>query len=405
MTRQIVAAAALLVFTAGFAPQQDSFSRNFRAFKDLVPGIDFFATARTEVTPFETPIREAREKLATFLGKDLARGALVVCSTLEQKDSVTEARLLRMGYRWVLIQFTPEVDTQQMLARIKAQFGGQIPPMLMDRIKSPSPEMKAASVARLATSAAQKVANAILVTTLTPDKEFRSSRLDDMGKSPLADWLDVGILSYSAGSGRSTLRFLQDRIEEAFPLEDVISMSRPFVAPTIDGNSGGGGQIRIITPFGPGSGGEISGGAGAGQVGMRSQGSGGDSGEARPGGSRGEGGAGRSANRSTDPGGMRPGNMMNLPKDVQDRMLFDAEASSFFAFLIEKVGTEKCKSLVTASRENRDVRDLLLQQDMLGSDFDAIERDWQSWMKQQKPDVPPNFRIMTMPAGKPGEKP
>ena len=67
--------------------------------------------------------------------------------------------------------------------------------------------------------------------SLAKQKEFRSSRLDDTGRSPLTDWLDIGLAAYVSESANSNLKFLQDRMEEAFPLEDVLGMVRPFVVP------------------------------------------------------------------------------------------------------------------------------------------------------------------------------
>jgi hypothetical protein len=95
---------------------------------------------------------------------------------------------------------------------------------------------------------------------------------------------------------------------------------------------------------------------------------------------------------------------MTMPKDVQDRLLFDAESSSFFAYLIDKLGIEKCKAVVLANREKKNTREILLQKDMLGSDFETIEKDWQTWVKSQKPEGPAMMQHMTAP-GKPGAKP
>lgn len=388
MTRQIGAVMVLLAVTAGFAPQQDNFTKNFKLFREIVPGIVFFAAARSDVVPFEKPVKEAQVKLATFLGKDLPRGVLAICSTLEQKDSISERRLLKMGYRWALILLTPEATRQQMLAQIKAQMGGQLPPALMQLIQSPPPELKAAGISQLVASSVQKIGNAILVTTLAPEMEFRSSRVDDVGRSPLSDWLDIGIVAYVAGSGRSTLKFLQDHLEEAFPLEDVLSMSRPFVAPATDGGPGGG--VRIVTAGGPVPGASPQTPAGGGPGEMRVAISGGT----------------HAAVRSGDPGGPPQGMpvAMTMPKDVQDRLLFDAESSSFFAYLIDKLGIEKCKVVVLANREKKDTREILLQKDMLGSDFETIEKDWQTWVKSQKPEGPAMMQHMIAP-GKPGAKP
>jgi hypothetical protein len=68
-------------------PQEDSFSKNFKKFKDVISGVDFFAGNRADLAPFEKPIAEAREKLSAFLGDDLAKGAIVICSKLEPGDA------------------------------------------------------------------------------------------------------------------------------------------------------------------------------------------------------------------------------------------------------------------------------------------------------------------------------
>src|SRR5262249_16286243 len=109
-----------LIVLGAVSSQDDSFSKTFKKFKDVIPGVDFFAGREGERAPFEKPITEAREKLAVFLGDDLAKGAIVVCSQLEQKDFVNEIKLVRTGYRWVLIQLTPEAANQQMLANMKS---------------------------------------------------------------------------------------------------------------------------------------------------------------------------------------------------------------------------------------------------------------------------------------------
>ncbi len=347
MIRQILAAMLLLLTTAGFAPRQDRFTKTLQPYKGVVPGIDFYAPSRSAVALFENPVREAEAKLSAFLGRELARGAVAICTTLDQRDSVSERRLLKMGYRWVLILTIPE----------SREAGGS----------------------QLVASSVQKIGNAILMTTLAPEVEFRSSRVEDMGRSPLSDWLDVGIVSYVTGSGKSNLGFLQDRLEEAFPLEDVISMSRPFVAPAemggeriqLDGNFGG-----VPGRGGPPAGVFVNGGSGgSGTLAQR---------QADPG--HGSGGAGNVVRQSAASGVAQvPGqDTIALPKDVQDRMFFDAEAASFFLYIIEKLGTEKCRALIQASLEKKDLHKLLTQDNMLGPDFDAIEKDWQNWLKNQK---------------------
>jgi hypothetical protein len=355
-------------------PQTDNFTKNFKSFKNISIGVDFYAGSRSDVIPFEKLAAEARQRLSVFLGNDLAKGAVVICSTLEQKDSVSEAKLLRQGYRWVLIELTAEANAQQILARIKAESGGQVPAAVLQRFQNPSPEMKAAGDARLVSSVVQRMAYATIMTTLAPDRPFRASRVDDMARSPLPDWLDVGLASYAVGGSGFNLRFLKDHIEEAFPLEDVLTMSRPFVAP---GTGGGGGGQAIFVQAAPGG----AGGDGA-RVEMPFP---------PPGGQASAGGGG---------GRQRSGGM-NLSKDVQDRMMFDAEASTFFSYLVAKVGVEKTRGIVSLSLENKDSLDVLGRSDALDKDLEKVEQDWQSWLKEQKTDGPPGNVRMTSGSDRP----
>jgi hypothetical protein len=392
--RSLLTVAVVLWSTLALAfPQGDSFTRNFKAYKEIAKDIDFYAAAREQVTPFEKPVREARQRLALFLGTDLTRGAVVICSSLEQRDSVNEAKVLRMGYKWVIIQLTPEATTQDILARMKAQMGGQVPPGVLDRMRNQTPEMKTAALTRLVANTVQRVGYAILTTTSAPDKPFRSSRADDVARSPLADWLDVGIVAYGAGGPAPNLRLLQERIEEAFPIEDVIVMSRPFVVPGTEGGGGGGGGNMVFTRAGAGGGqGAQPSGAGAGQGAPGGAGAqvatmtvtGGQAGGSGPGGGGGGGRGGRNA----------------MPKDVQDRMMFDAQAASLFSYIIEKGGIEKVKALVQASQEKKDLREMLIRPDFLGTDMEKLESDWQAWVKAQKGD--PGMRMMfTAPGNRP----
>ena len=87
---------------------------------------------------------------------------------------------------------------------------------------------------------------------------------------------------------------------------------------------------------------------------------------------------------SNGQGGMRGGMQRALPKDEQDRMLFDGQASTFFAFMLEKVGTEKVRELIRQAREGKESREYITKPDVLGSDFEKIEEDWAAWVKAQK---------------------
>lgn len=352
-----------LLFGCGVAPglaQEDSFRKHFKLFREVIPGVDFFAAKPGETTAFQQPIAEARKKLADMLGGNLAKGAVVVCSSAEQKDAANEKRLLATGYSWVLIQMTPDATNQQMMAQMKAQMGGQLPPGFLERFQNQSPEMKAAAEKRVVTSVVQRFSYAVIATTLAPDKEFRSSRLDDMGRSPLADWLDIGLAAYSSGNANANLRFLQDHLEEVFPLEDILDMSRPFVPPS----AGGGGERMIIrVPGGPG------------------------------------GGPGPGGPPPALPGGGARGGF-SMPKDIQDRLTFDAQSASFFSYLLQKTSMQKIQELLKWNREGKPAREFVMRPDVLGPDLDATEKAWHQWLKGQKAENPA-MRIMTNPAPRP----
>ncbi len=385
MPRHIVLLATLLLwsFSSVFS-QTDNFTKNFKQFKEPINNIDFYSYSRSDIAPFEKPLQEALKKLAEFLDQELTKGAIVICTTAEQKDSVSEARLLKMGYRWVLIQLTPEAAAQQMMDQVKSQMGGKLPPGMLERIRNQPPEMKAAGIARLVASTVQRAAYAILTTTLNPAKEFRPTRLDDMGRSPLADWLDIGLASYAAGPESYNLRFLQGRLEEAFPLEDMLTMSRPFVPPVSGsglGGDGGGVVIRRSESGGNGSPGGSQGGSPA------------------P-----EGAAPQMIVGGTGGGGERRGrDGASMPKDVQDRMTFDAQAASFFSYILQKLGTEKIKMMIRANLEKKETSELLAAKDMLGADWEKTEKEWQSWVREQKAAGPEVMRIQMAPAPSPGK--
>ena len=115
--------------------------------------------------------------------------------------------------------------------------------------------------------------------------------------------------------------------------------------------------------FGGGSGGPPGGGMGGPPSGF---------------GSRGSGGLGGSP-------GQRGGMQRVLPKDEQDRMLFDLQAGTFFQYLLEKVGIEKVKTLINQAQEGGEIWESVTQPDMLGSDLEKIEENWISWVQAQDP--------------------
>lgn len=354
---------ALLGTAPGQAQQAVSF-KNFNQFRGIVPGVDFFAANRQAVVPFEKPAAEGMQMLATLLGGELPKGAVFICSTLQQKDSIYEPRVLRSGYGWVVVALTAEARAEEQLERIRQQMGGELPAEIMDRIRKRPPEAAAAAAAALARTTVRQMALAVLQAALAPDREYRFSRVEDVGRSPLPDWLDIGIASYVSGTG-ANVGFLQQHLEETFPLEDVLGMARPFVAPTSEGGGGGGG-------------------AGGGGMAIRM--------------GEGAGGQGRSGPGQAG-GGRGGGGSRVLPKDQQDRMLFDGQASTFFGYLVEKVGIEKVKELIQSGRDGKPSTPIIMQPDVLGADLEKVEEGWLAWVKTQKPEQPQEMRIRAERAG------
>ncbi len=378
-------AAVILAVTLGAAQanaQQSASFKNFSAFRQAVPGIDFFASNQKTVTPYVKPAAEAMTKLKALLGENVPQGAVFICNNLAQKDSIYEPKVLKMGYGWTLTATTPEVRMQEMMERIKSQMGKDIPAEFLKRMQNRPPEMMAEAEKQMVKSTVQQIAYAVLQSTLAKDLQFRSSRLDDMGKSPLPDWLDIGIADY-ASSSNLNVGFLQENMEQTFPIEDIISMSRPFVASTTEqGNGGGGGGFMGR------SGGGSGGSSGGGTFSMRSGGSSGG-GMMAQGAGQGfppTGASGRMPGGSNGNGGQRGGMQRTLSKDEQDRMLFDTQSGTFFSFMLEKVGLEKMKVLVKEAVEGKESREFITRSDVLGTDFEKIENDWISWVKAQKPE-------------------
>ena len=66
-------------------------------------------------------------------------------------------------------------------------------------------------------------------------------------------------------------------------------------------------------------------------------------------------------------------------------MLFDGQSSTFFTFIIEKVGIEKVKDLIKAVQGGIEGRDVVARPDMLGDDFGKIEDEWIEFVENQKP--------------------
>jgi hypothetical protein len=83
-------------------------------------------------------------------------------------------------------------------------------------------------------------------------------------------------------------------------------------------------------------------------------------------------------------GGQRNGMQREIPKDEQDRMLFDGQSSTFFSYMLSRVGIEKMQELIRQIQEGKESRDYIVRPDVLGDDFEKIEADWVAWVKTLK---------------------
>ena len=388
--------------------------KNFTSFPDIVPDtVDFFASNRETIAPYEDAAKTSIEKVKQLLGDDIPKGAIFICTNQAQLDSLYEPVVIRQGYSWVLILTTPDVRMRTQLEEIKARIGDNIPAEFLERINAQLRDAASNVDPQAVSNMARNIAFAILqVSTSDEYFQFRASRVEDVGKSILQDWLDIGVGSYVNGD-KSSVKYLQDNIDMMFPIDDVIFMSRPFVASsTTSGNQGGsgggremaqifqqmdsqemaqifqqmgGGQMAKMRPGG-GEGGGFPGGDGGGPGGQRPGGGpGGGPGGQRPGG--GPGGAPKSKPE-------RAGQQRALSKDEQDRLLFDGQAISFFDFFLEKFGIEKVRELIKFSSEGNESWDFVSRTDLFGRDFSKVEADWMEWlMKQKVSDPKPKSKV------------
>ena len=253
MVRSVIAALflVLLFSTHPIRAQQADTYKSFNKFTGLVPGIDFFTSKRSLIEPYEKPAVQAIDKLKALLGENIPKGAIFICSTLEQKDSIYEPMVLKMGYSWTLTIEDPEIQAQAMMARMKSMMGDEIPAELLERFKG---RQSGGVNNRMVMDTMRQVTYAVIQTSFAKNLRYRSSRLNDMGKSPLPDWLDIGIGVYVTGEDPN-LSYLKQNMEQTFPIEDILTMSRPFVASNfIQGSSGSGGGSRGGSRGGAGGG-------------------------------------------------------------------------------------------------------------------------------------------------------
>ena len=364
------------VFSANFANAQNVSFKNFMSFPDIVPGtVDYFASNRETIAPYEDATKTAIDRVKYLLGDEIPKGAIFICTNQAQVDSLYEPVVIRQGYSWVLISTTPEVRIKTQLDDIQARMGDMIPEEFLQRINSQLSSAKSDVDPQTIRNMARNIAFAILqVITSNEYFQFRSSRVDDVGKSALQDWLDIGIGAYVSGD-KSSVGYLQENIDMMFPMDDVIFMSRPFVASsTTGGNRGGDGQgiAQIFQQIDSQEMAQIMQQMGGQMSKMRP----GSDGGGFPGGQRGQG------KPKSKPEGAEQQRV--LPKDEQDRLLFDGQAISFFDYFLEKFGIEKVRELIQFSRDGNESWDFVSRPDVMGRDFSKVESDWIEWLMKQK---------------------
>jgi hypothetical protein len=86
------------------------------------------------------------------------------------------------------------------------------------------------------------------------------------------------------------------------------------------------------------------------------------------------------------------GGQRTMPKDEQDRLLFDTQSSTFFSFMIEQVGAETMQMLIQRVKEGEDAWKLITQPDFLGADMDKIDSDWAEWVQSNDTQKASNSR-------------
>jgi hypothetical protein len=351
--------------------------KNFNTFHNVVPGVDFFASSRQVIAPYEKAAAEAVAKLKGLFDEDLPKGAIFICSNLAQKDSLYEPVVLKRGYSWVLISVTPEVRMQETMARIRSRIGDNMPEEMRRRMSNPPRDMASGAEQQAAGEMARDIAFAVLQSMLGgADFRYRSSRVTDVVKSPLPDWLDVGIAAYASGDTEA-IRYLRANLDQAFSIEDVIGMSRPFVSTSSDQQGGSGGSDG-------GGAGEMGGGFPGGGMGQMGGGfPGGGMGGGMPGGGFPGGGAGGQGTRTKPKAGGEGMPPRVLSKAEQDRLLFDGQAITFFEFFLQKFGAGGMKQLIQYVRQGKETREYLVQPDVLGDNFAQIESDWSAWLNEQ----------------------
>ena len=362
----------------GSGPSQ----KTLLTFSGLIPGVDMFSSEKELLKPFVSPLTEGMIRLKELMGTDLPKGAFILCNSVAEKDSVSDERYIRQGYRWIITELTPEATRQQRLEMMKARFAAQgqpIPEQMIARFASSDPKENERNLLRQTSRVVSRASLAAVSMLLQPDKAFRSSRIEDLSRSPLGDWLDVGISNYVSRNTLAAVGWTKQRIEEVYSLEDLFQMNEPFVVSSVSSGTGGVGRGN----------GASGGGAGDGSSGNS---------RGNPAGATGAipemriFSAGSAGGDSGGPGGGR--GRMQMPQEMIDKMNFDNQSTLVFAYFMETLGSEKMKDLIKLSREGKEVGPILEKAEYFGKALAEIEKNWLEWVKAQKAPEGGQFRMM-----------
>ena len=76
------------MFSVTFANAQAVSFKNFMSFPDIVPGtVDYFASNRETIAPYEEATKTAIDRVKNLLGNEIPKGAIFICTNQAQVDS------------------------------------------------------------------------------------------------------------------------------------------------------------------------------------------------------------------------------------------------------------------------------------------------------------------------------
>ena len=83
--------------------------------------------------------------------------------------------------------------------------------------------------------------------------------------------------------------------------------------------------------------------------------------------------------------------------------MFDAQAATFFTYLLETQGVEKVREIVQLNSSGEDIQEILERPEFLGTDYQAVENAWREWVGNQKVESR-RRRSQSGPSERPGSE-